>query len=58
MYWNDLIFPEVITAVEEELELKKEPLVDEGSIDEVDIEMDFSWDQVIIDNDDNEVEVN
>ena len=57
MYWNDLIFPEVITAVEEELELKKEALVDMGSIDEVDIETEFSWDQLSIDDNDDKVEV-
>ena len=33
-------------------------MVDKGSIDEVDIETEFPWDPMIIDNDDNEVEVN
>ena len=55
---NDLIFREVIMAVEEGLELEKEPLLDKRSIDDMDIETEFSWGQLIIGNDDNKVEVN
>src|SRR5277367_1327550 len=52
LYRNDLIFREVITAVEEELECKNDPLLDEGSIDDADLEKEFSWDQLLIDEDD------
>jgi hypothetical protein len=53
LYRNDLIFREDVTAVEEELELENDPLLDEGSIDSVDLDKEFSWDQLIIDEDDN-----
>jgi len=52
LYRNDLIFREVITAVEEELERENDPLLDEGSIDDADLEKEFSWDQLLIDEDD------
>ena len=53
LYQNDLMFCEVVTAVEEEVNLENDPLLNKGSIDTVDIDKEFSWDWVIIDEDDN-----
>ena len=41
LYWNDLMFCEVVTAVEEEVNLENDPLLDKGSIDTVDIDKEF-----------------
>ena len=54
LYRNDLIFREVVTAVEEpplSLNLKNDPLLNEGSINTVDIDKEFSWDRLIIEDD-------
>jgi len=51
-YPKHIIFCEVVTAVKEELELENNPLLDEESIDKVDLDKEFLWDQLIIDEDD------
>jgi hypothetical protein len=43
---NDLIFCEVVTAVEEEVKLENNPLLDTGSDDTVNLDTEFSWNQL------------
>lgn len=50
LYRNDLIFREVITAFEEELDLENDPLLDEGAADEVNDLEEFSWDTLLFDD--------
>ena len=59
LYHNDLIFHEVITAIEEKLDMEKEELLD-LVMDVVVVEKDkeFLWDSILDDDDDDEPEDN
>lgn len=52
IYRSDLIFREVITAVEETLDMEKDCLLDVAMDVDTDNEVEFSWDSILIDDDD------
>ena len=57
LYRNDLIFREVITALEEKLDMEKDELLDlELHVDDEKDKV-FSWDSILDDDDDDETDL-
>jgi hypothetical protein len=54
LYRNNLIFREVITALEETLDMEKEELLDSAMDVDVEKDKEFSWDSLLDDNDDDD----
>jgi hypothetical protein len=55
LYHNELIFREVITALDEKLDMEKDELLDEAMDVDVEKVEEFSWDSILIDDDDDNV---
>lgn len=55
LYHNELIFREVITALDEKLDMEKDELLDEAMDVDVVKDEEFSWDSILIDDDDDNV---
>jgi hypothetical protein len=54
LYRNNLIFREVITALEETLDMEKEELLDSAMDVDVEKDKEFSWDSLLDDDDDDD----
>jgi hypothetical protein len=55
LYHNELIFREVITALDEKLDMEKDELLDEAMDVDVEKVEEFFWDSILIDDDDDNV---